>query len=359
TSKSPDGLRPEVLPGPDLGTQAGAASVAHRLLRGPRDYAGALVALVVILVVLATSRPGFASSGNMQNVLQYNTPLLLVSLGMTFVVISGGFDLSVGALMALAEEVLMLLINDAHISAPLAVLLTVLISGAVGGLLNGVAIGIAKLNFFVATLASMILIQGIVLVASGGNTTVINSAWLQSMGNKIVVGVPVPVIIAVGLIVVAWFVLHMTTFGRAVYCIGGNREAARLSGISVPVAVVGVYAVSGMFGALAGVADAAHLSAATPTAGSNLALTSAAAVLLGGASLAGGVGKVGGTVTGVLVLALLGNGVDLYGVSAYWQDVVTGAVLFVAILLDRLHKSGATGSLLRLLGPRRPVELDR
>lgn len=328
------------------------AALPVRALRGCRDYMGALAAFVVIVVILSVTQDGFLSVANLQNVLQSNAPLFLVSIGMTFVVISGGFDLSVGAMMAVSEEVLMVLINDVHMNPLLAIIITVLICGIGGALTNGVAIGVLKLNFFVTTLGAMILLQGIVLVASQGNTTSIKSAWLQKLGNNNVGDIPVPVLICAGLLVVAWFVLRLTAYGRSVYAVGGNPEAARLSGIAVPAMLLSLYAISGMCGALAGVVDAARLDAATPTAGSNIALTSAAAVLLGGASLAGGVGKLAGTTIGVLVLALLGNGVDLFGISAYWQDVVTGAVLLIAILLDRAHKSGVLG---RVRGRRTPT----
>jgi ribose transport system permease protein len=316
------------------------ARLGRRAVRGVRDYVGALAALVVIVIIISSAQSGFLTVANLQNVFQTNAPLFLVSIGMTFVVISGGFDLSVGAMMAVSEESLLLLINDAHINAPLAVVITIAICGLLGALLNGAGIGILKLNFFVTTLGTMILLQGIVLVASNGVTNVVASPWLQSLGNNAIGVIPIPVLICIGLLILAWFVLQFTAFGRSVYCVGGNPEAARMSGISVPSRLLVVYGISGMCGAMAGVVDAGRLSAATPTAGSTIALTSAAAVLLGGASLAGGVGKVAGTTIGVLVLAVLGNGVNLFGVSAYWQDVVTGAVLLIAIVLDRANKSG-------------------
>lgn len=311
-----------------------------RLGRGMRDYIGALSALIVIFIVLWITQGEFMSIGNVQNILQSNASLFLVSVGMTFVVIAGGFDLSIGSIMAVAEELLYVFINDGHLNSLLAVILAVIACGAIGALLNGVAIGVLRLNFFVTTLGSMILLQGIVFVASGGNTNTINSLWLQSLGNNNVGDVPIVTLICAGLLVLAWCVLRATAFGRSIYSIGGNAEAARMSGISVPRTVLAVYGISGMCGGLAGVVDAGRLASATPTAGSTIALTSAAAVLLGGASLAGGVGKLAGTTVGVLVLALLGNGVNLFGVSAYYQDVVTGAVLLIAILLDQVHKSG-------------------
>ena len=323
----------------------------HRLPRhqraaiGIRDYIGALIALVVIVVVLTTMQSGFLTVGNLQNTLQTNAPLFLVSIGMTFVVISGGFDLSIGAIMALSEQLLFDFLDKLHMSPLVAILLTAVVCALIGIVLNGICIGILKLNFFVTTLAVMILVQGVVLVMSNGATATINSSWLQSLGNKNVASIPVPVLICVAVLVVAWFVLRGTTFGRSVYCVGGNGEAARMSGMRVPLVLVMVYGISGACGALAGVVDSGRLSAATPTAGSTIALTSAAAVLLGGAKLGGGVGKLAGTTIGVLVLAVLANGVDLFGVSAYYQQVVTGGVLLAAILIDRAHKAGLLAQL--------------
>jgi ribose transport system permease protein len=332
-------------PGETAPGRAGTITVrrgrlARRSIRGVRDYAGAFAALVVIFLVLSVTQDGFLTVGNLQNVLQTNAPLFLVSVGMTFVVISAGFDLSVGSMMAVAEGLLLLFINHAQLNPLLAVVLAVVCCGLIGAVTNGIAIGVFKLNFFVTTLGTMILLQGIVLVATNGTTQPIDSAWLAALGNNTVGIVPIPIIICAGLLALAWFLLRFTTFGRAVYCVGGNAEAARMSGISVPWNLVAVYSLSGLCGGIAGVVDAGRLASATPTAGSNIALTSAAAVLLGGASLMGGVGKLAGTTIGVLVLAMLGNGVDLFGLSAYWQDVVTGAVLLVAILFDRAHKSG-------------------
>lgn len=319
--------------------------MARRIARSTRDYTGAFVALVVIVIVLSTTQGGFLTVANQQNVLETNAPLFLASVGMTFVVISGGFDLSVGAMMALSEELLLVFTNHMHIAAFIAVVLAVVICGLVGAVINGVSIGVLKLNFLVCTLATMILIQGVVLVASNGTTVTINSTWLEKLGNDKIDSVPIEVIICAGALVVGWFVLRLTTFGRMVYCVGGNPRAARMSGISVPWTLFAVYGISGACGGLAGVIDAGRLSSATPTAGSTIALTSAAAVLLGGASLMGGVGKLTGSVIGVLILSFLVNGVNLFGVSAYWQDVVTGGVLFIAILLDRANKSGAFGRL--------------
>jgi ribose transport system permease protein len=329
------------MPGRSAPFAIGRVGVARRAGRGMREYLGALTTLIILVAILGSTESGFFAVGNVQNVLETNAPLFLVSIGILFTLVSAGFDLSVGSMMAVSAWMLVIFINDMHLNSLLAIVLAVLCCGAIGAVLNGVSIGVLKLNFFVTTLGALILLQGIIEVASGDVTTPITSSFLSTLGNGTVGTVPISFLICVGALIVGWFVLRKTTFGRAVYSVGGNPEAARLSGVSVSWTLVGVYAFSGLCSGLAGVVAAGRLSAATPTSGGAIELTSGAAVLLGGASLAGGVGKLAGMTCGVLVLAVLANGINLLGLSAYWQDVVTGAVLLIAIILDRAHKSGS------------------
>jgi ribose transport system permease protein len=182
---------------------------------------------------------------------------------------------------------------------------------------------------------------GVADVLTNGSTTIISSPLLASLGNDLVSGIPVPAVIFIVLLAVMGVVLHRTTFGRAIFSVGGNAEAARLAGISIPAVVIVVYGISGLCAALAGVIEAGRFMAATPTTGSTIALTGVAAVLLGGTSLKGGTGGLTGTVAGVLVIGVLGNGVDLLGVSSYWQGIVTGAALVAAVALDRFQQLGS------------------
>jgi ribose transport system permease protein len=202
-----------------------------------------------------------------------------------------------------------------------------------------VLIGVAKLNFFVVTLATMTFGYGIVLVITSGTTTTLNSNLLNQLGNSLVLGIPTPAVIFVVLLAILTLCLRRSTLGRAIYSIGGNAEAARLAGISTPAVTVLVYGISGFCGALGGVIDAGKFLAATPTTGQipPIALTSMAAVLLGGTALKGGSGGLAGTVAGVLVIGVLQNGVDLLGLSSYWSQVVSGVVLVVAISFDRFR----------------------
>jgi len=297
---------------------------------------GAWLALIVIVALLGGTHHDFFDVSNIRNVLGTNAELLVVAAGMTIVVLSGGIDLSVGAMMAAAQ---LLLMELRGLPTALAILIVLAFGFAAGALVNGVLIGLAKLNFFVVTLASMTFGYGIVLVITGGSTTTLTSNFLNQLGNSLVVGIPTPAVIFLVLLVILVLMLRRTTLGRAVYSIGGNAEASRLAGIPIPAVTVLVYGISGFCGALGGVIDASRFLAATPTTGNNgeIALTCMAAVLLGGTALKGGSGGLAGTVAGVLVIGVLQNGVDLLGLSSYWQQAVTGIVLVAAVSLDRFR----------------------
>lgn len=296
--------------------------------------AGAWAALAVLIIALGATHHAFFSAGNIRNVLGTNASLLVVAAGMTIVVIGGGIDLSVGAMMAVAQ---LLLEGMQGLPGWLAVLIVLIAGFMLGALVNGVLIGVAKLNFFVVTLASMTFGYGLVDVLTNGSTTILTAPLLLQLGNSLVLGIPMPAVIFVVLLILLQAMMSRTTLGRAVYSVGGNAEAARLAGIPVAAVTVAVYGISGLCAALGGVIEAGRFMAATPTTGSTIALTAVAAVLLGGTSLTGGSGTLLGTLAGVLVIGVLGNGVDLLGISAYWQDVVSGLVLVAAVALDRFR----------------------
>jgi ribose transport system permease protein len=313
-------------------------SVAGSGYRRMRRYAGVGIALLLMVVFLSATQPAFASSINATNVLRSVAVLYMVSIGNTFVLLTAGFDLSVGSLLSLSGAVLagMLL---AGIDPWLAILAILVFGAAVGGLLNGMLIGKAGLSFFVVTLASMSLLRGVTFVYTGGRTKQVDIETLSRLGDGKIGGVSVPILLMAGVLLVSLFVLHYTRFGRAVYAVGGNKEAARLSGINVGLVLVTVYAISGLLAALAGVIQTGRLGAAAPVAGTGLELSAAAAVLLGGTSFSGGSGGVVGTTIGVLFIGVLRNGLGLMGVSSFWQDVVTGVILIAAIAIDRLSRA--------------------
>lgn len=309
---------------------------AHGAARG---FLGAIIVLVVLVALLTATESSFLTTGNLKNVLITNSPLFVIAVGMTFVMISSGFDLSIGAMMAVSE-VLLWEFLQLGIPSIVAVALVLVAGFLIGALVNGVLVGVFGVNFFVATLGSMTLFYGIVDVVTNGTTEIISNNTVSSIGYGNLLGIPIPIVIVMVVLLLGGFVLRWTSFGRTIYGVGGNREAARLAGISTPRIVTAVYGIAGLCGALAGVIDAGRLGAASPTDGSSIALISGAAVLLGGTSLFGGVGGLAGTVVGVFVIGVLGNAVDLLGVSNYWQDVVTGGVLIGAILLARFQGRG-------------------
>ncbi len=258
---------------------------------------------------------------------------------MTFVVLTGGIDLSVGSLLALSGIVLSQLFNDVGLPAWVAVLLTCLIAAVIGGAVNGVLIGRVGLSFFVVTLGTLSLYRGIVNIWSGTETTYITSGFVDSIGFGKLLGIAYPVWIMVATYLVALVVLRWTYFGRDVYAVGGNITAARLSGINVGRTLIMVYAIAGLCAGIGGVIQAGRLGAASPLVGESTPLDAAAAVLLGGTSFLGGVGGVTGTAVGVLFIGTLQNGLSIAAVSSFWQQVVTGAILIVAIGIDRIQQT--------------------
>lgn len=318
---------------PSLGRQLAQA------FGGVRRYAAVLVLLVGSFAYFSVTQDTFLTESNIENLLTSVSILLVVSVGMTFVVLTGGIDLSVGSLLALSGLILAKLFNELGLPAALAVVLTLLIGALIGGGVNGVLIGRFGLSFFVVTLGTLSLYRGIVNIWSDTQTVYITSPLVDGIGFGKFLGLPTPVWIMIAVFAVAFVVLRWTFFGRDVYAVGGNSDAARLSGISVPRTLIAVYAIAGMCAALGGVIQAGRLGAASPLVGESIPLDAAAAVLLGGTSFLGGVGGVTGTAVGVLFIGTLQNGLSIAGVSSFWQQVVTGAILIVAVGIDRMQQS--------------------
>jgi ribose/xylose/arabinose/galactoside ABC-type transport system permease subunit len=203
-----------------------------------------------------------------------------------------------------------------------------------------VLVGPLGLSFLVVTLGTLILFRGVSNLWSDTRTTQVVSPLLDALAFDDLLGVPIPVLIMIGTFLIALYVQRSTYFGRDVYAVGGNAEAARLSGVRVGRTIIAVYAISGLLAAFGGVLQTARIGAASPLVGEAVLFDAAAAVLLGGTSFAGGVGGVGGTVVGVLFLATLQNGLSVSGVASFWQQIITGAILLAAIILDRVRRQG-------------------
>ncbi len=308
-------------------------------LKRGRRYVGPGGALIGVVIVFSSLHPFFVHGQNITNILTSNSDLMLVAAGMTFAMIGGGFDLSVGSVM---EGTGVLLAGLLAIGVPqlLAIVIAVLCAGLFGALVNGFLIGYARLNFLVVTLGTMTAVEGLVYVVTNGNTLSL-SKWhvIAAIGTAKAFGVDVPIWFMIGAVVVAGVCLRFTRLGRAIYAVGGNREAARIAGIRVGMVTMLTYGAAGLFAGMAGVVDAGRLAAASPTVGATINLIAGAAVLLGGTSFSGGEGGIFGTILGVLLIGALENGLGVVGVSDFWSNVVTGIVLIVAVGLDQFQKS--------------------
>jgi ribose/xylose/arabinose/galactoside ABC-type transport system permease subunit len=302
-------------------------------------YAAVLVLLAGIFVYFSVTQDRFLTGANIENLLTSVSILWVVSIGMTFVVLTGGIDLSVGSLLALTGLIISQLFNDAGLPAWLAVVLAVLAGAVIGGGVNGVLIGRFGLSFFVVTLGTLVLYRGIVNIWSDTKTTYVVDPFIDGIGFGELLGVATPIWIMLATFVVAFVVLRWTYFGRDVYAVGGNIEAARLSGINAARTLILVYAIAGLCAALGGAIQTGRLGAASPLVGEDIPLQAAAAVLLGGTSFLGGVGGVVGTAVGVLFIGTLQNGLSIAGVSSFWQQVVTGAILIAAVAIDRIQQN--------------------
>jgi ribose transport system permease protein len=294
---------------------------------------GALVTLLLVCVFAAYRYERFLTEFNISNVLRQNSMLGLVALGMTFVILTGGIDLSVGSLVAVAGVIAALLANRGTLVAvSAAIAFTALL-----GLVNGFVISKARIQPFIATLAMMIAARGLALVYTGeqsvrAETATGSFSWL---GRGAIGFVPVPVFILIIAYIVAALVLNHTRFGRHVYAVGDNEEAARLMGLNVNRVTIGVYTLSGALAGLAGVILASRLGTGQPVAGAGWELDAIAAVVVGGTLLTGGQGGVGSTLVGVLLLGVIFNLFNLEGrISPWWQLVLRGLILLVVVIIQ-------------------------
>ncbi|MFB7645447.1 substrate-binding domain-containing protein [Streptomyces sp. NPDC056084] len=320
----------------DNRTGRGGAQGLRRLLLDN----GALSALVVLVAALALLSGDFLTTQNLLNVGVQAAVTAILAFGVTFVIVSAGIDLSVGSVAALSATVLAWSATSEGVPVWLAVLMAVA-TGIACGLVNGVLVSYGKLPPFIATLAMLSVGRGLSLVISQGSPIAFPDS-VSHLGDTLGGWLPVPVLVMIGAGLLTALVLSRTYIGRSMYAIGGNEEAARLSGLRVKRQKLVIYALSGLFAAVAGIVLASRLSSAQPQAAQGYELDAIAAVVIGGASLSGGVGKASGTLIGALILAVLRNGLNLLSVSAFWQQVVIGVVIALAVLLDTLRrKAGA------------------
>ena len=299
------------------------------------QVAGILPILVAICVIFSLVTPNFLSLGNFINVIRQASINIVLATGMTFVILTGGIDLSVGSILGVTAVVgvlVSLVPGLGWFAVPAA-----LITGVFLGLLNGSLVAYLGLPPFIVTLGSYTALRGVAYLVANGTTVInrdLNFAWV---GNNYVGPIPWLVIIAFLAVLASWFVLRRTVLGRHIYAVGGNIRAARLTGIKVSRVLLFVYGVSGLLSGLGGIMSASRLYSATGMLGQGYELDAIAAVILGGTSFTGGIGTIWGTLLGALIIALLNNGLTLMNVSFFWQLVVKGLVIIIAVTIDKVR----------------------
>ena len=332
---------------PDAETTAGLAASAEaarakqsrdRLVRG----GGAVVGLaVVVFAINVFSHGAFLTAGNLTNVLRQITYNAILAIGQTFVIITAGIDLSVGSLIELTGVVMATFANAMHFDGPPLVIATLIVGVGVGclaGFVNAVPVVTLNLPPFITTLAMMLMARGLAFKIAHGQPVPLASTAFDATGTGFLLKVPIPVLWLAVMVVVFALLLTRTRFGRYVFAIGGNEEAARLAGIDVRLVKTMVYVISGGCAAIASLLLMAKFSSGSPNTGIGNELQSIAAVVVGGTSLAGGRGSVVTTFFGALLIGLLNNVMNLLNIESYTQDIVLGAVILVAVVFDELRK---------------------
>ncbi len=310
---------------------------------------GAFLALILLVIVISCVSPEFRTASNFLNLLRQASFNGLIAFGMTCVILSDGIDLSVGSTFALSAIICAELIMKG-VPAGVAILVA-LLAGTALGVVSGVLVTKGRLQPFIATLITMTAYRGLALIITNGKPISRLASSIESesgsflfkvlgKGNLVfgpneMFSIPIPAIILVVALLIFYFVLHHTTFGRRIYATGSNAKCANLVGVNTTRIKISVYAISGFMAALAGLIMISRVDSAQPTLGDGYELDAIAAVALGGTSMSGGRGKIVGTLAGVLIIAVLNNGLNILGVSTYYQEVIKAIVILVAVLSDR------------------------
>lgn len=296
---------------------------------------GALIALVLLVLVIGVISPEFRTFSNFLSLLRQSSINGFIAFGMTFVILTGGIDLSVGSVLALTTAFCASFISNG-MPVGLAMLLALVI-GTAFGVVSGVMITKGRLQPFIATLITMTVYRGLTMIFMDGKpiSNLGDSFLLKFVGKGNIFGIPVPVILFLIVFAVVAFLLEKTTFGRRIYATGSNWKSAKLAGVNIDRTKIIAYAISGCLAAVSGLILLSRLGSAQPTLGEGYELDAIAAVALGGTSMNGGRGRIWKTFVGVLIIAVLNNGLNILGVSSYYQDVVKGIVILIAVMSDQ------------------------
>ena len=303
-----------------------------KVFKATNQVGGALIGLIVLVIVFSILSPSFFTAYNVINIARQSSINLMHAVGMTFIILTGGIDLSVGGVEALVGTLVAGCLMD---EIPLAAALIIgLLIGLVAGAFNGLCVAYAKIPAFITTMATVSIARSIALIYTGGYPISGMPQSFTFIGTGAVGFIPVPVIIAVVVIAAGFIILKKTVLGRYIYAIGGNEEATSMSGIDVKKWKLLVYAIHGIFTAIAGIVLAARMNSGQPSAADGVELDIIAAVVIGGTSLSGGEGGLLGTIMGALLITVLNNGLTLLNVNSYIQGLILGFVILGAVFLD-------------------------
>lgn len=295
---------------------------------------GILIAFMMLIIVMSVLSPAFLKFTNVMNILRQTSINGIVAVGMTFVIILSGIDLSVGSVLALAAVVAASFAHPGEypIFVPI---LAGLFTGSLCGFINGLIIAKRRIAPFIVTLGMMTIARGAALVYTNGRPVIELSDSYNKIGGKYVLAIPIPVIIFIIVVFIGSFLLSKTVFGRHVYATGGNKTAAELSGIITSRVIILGYSIAGFLAGLAGIVLSSRVMSGSPSTGQGYELDAIAAVVIGGTRLTGGVGTIFGTIIGALIIGVMNNGLDLLNVSSYWQQIVKGLIILLAVMIDR------------------------
>ncbi len=298
------------------------------------DKGSTTIGLALLFIIMSIITTDFLTVDNLVNVMRQSSVLCIMAVAMTFIIITGGIDLSAGSQLAVSGVAVSGLIV-AGVPIPLAILLTIIIGGLIG-LFMGTVISTQNIPPFIVTLAMLTILSGIAFVYTEGTPIVVSDAVFREIGRGFIGPIPTAIVIMIIVAIIGHLLLSHTRFGRYVYTIGDNEEAARLCGINVKLVKTGVYAFGGAIMAIAGIVLASRLSSGSPNAGTGSELDAIAAVVLGGTNLFGGEGKISGTLMGVAIISILNNGLNLLNVSSYNQLMIKGVVILLAVWLNSI-----------------------
>ncbi|MBO8163521.1 MAG: ABC transporter permease [Brevibacillus sp.] len=294
---------------------------------------GMLLILIALIVLMSILSPTFFTTGNLLNIVRQMSVIGIVAIGVTMIIITTGIDLSSGSVIALVSVVVASLAQVDSYSVVLAIAVGLAV-GLLTGVINGTIIAKGKIAPFVVTLGMMTAARGAALLYSGGRPIGNLSESFKFIGQGSLLGIPVPIIIFALVGFVSYILLNKTKFGKYVYAIGGNEQAAIIAGVNVEKYKILIYGYAGLLSSIAGIILTSRIASGQPTAGVMYELDAIAAAVIGGTSLTGGIGTVGGTIIGALIIGVMNNGLDLLNVSSYWQQILKGAIIVTAVLID-------------------------